>query len=335
MIRRGWVCIAAALCVAAPAALAGVDVGPEDGLYGYSTPELSVSTMYGGPGTEGGPDVAIVAAAGAQGACQFTDPQAKLTDTGRFASVSIINVQLVTPTLEQLQAFDAIICWTNTTPLDTNAWGDAVADYIDGGGGVVVTVFAVSTTTTNRWIGGRYDSEQYFVIVPRSGNTSTAASLGTIHDPNHPVVQGINTLAANQAFRPTGTTLHQDGVLVASWNDGKVLVAARDIKGVKRVDLGFYPPSNACSANWWTGDGATLMANALEYVAGGGVGCIYTLKKSKAKGGCETCPEVGSDYRTESACETVEDCDKKLKTTIACPEGNGTCKLKGKRSSCA
>jgi len=32
----------------------------------------------------------------------------------------------------------------------------------------------------------------------------------------------------------------------------------------------------------------------------------------------------------------VKDCDKKIKTTIACPRGsNGTCKLKGKRSDCA
>jgi len=67
---------------------------------------------------------------------------------------------------------------------------------------------------------------------------------------------------------------------------------------------------------------------------GGGATCVYTLKKSKSKRGCDTCPQVGSDFRTETACEDVQDCDKRLKTTIACPEGQGVCKLKGKRSSC-
>ncbi|RJP37911.1 MAG: hypothetical protein C4547_05215 [Phycisphaerales bacterium] len=65
------------------------------------------------------------------------------------------------------------------------------------------------------------------------------------------------------------------------------------------------------------------------------VGCVYKLKKSKAKGGCENCPPKGGDFGTQTECETVKDCPKKLKTTIACPGGgNGTCKLKGKRSSC-
>ncbi|RJP37230.1 MAG: hypothetical protein C4547_05775 [Phycisphaerales bacterium] len=67
----------------------------------------------------------------------------------------------------------------------------------------------------------------------------------------------------------------------------------------------------------------------------GSAGCVYKIKKSKSKGGCENCPEVGSEYATNAECETIKDCDKKIKTTIACPRGgNGTCKLKGKRSSC-
>jgi hypothetical protein len=67
---------------------------------------------------------------------------------------------------------------------------------------------------------------------------------------------------------------------------------------------------------------------------GGGNNCVYTLSKSKAKGGCDTCPDRGSDYRTESVCEGPEDCAKKLKTSITCPEGGGTCKLKGKGARC-
>ncbi len=67
----------------------------------------------------------------------------------------------------------------------------------------------------------------------------------------------------------------------------------------------------------------------------GGGGCTCLVKKSKAKGGCETCPEKGGDYASGADCEVVKDCEKKFKATIACPRGgNGTCKVKGKRSSC-
>jgi len=72
-----------------------------------------------------------------------------------------------------------------------------------------------------------------------------------------------------------------------------------------------------------------------QFTLSGADSCIFTLKKSKPKGGCEACPPKGSDFRTQTECEQVKDCQKKLKTTIACPGGgNGTCKLKGKRNSC-
>jgi len=66
-----------------------------------------------------------------------------------------------------------------------------------------------------------------------------------------------------------------------------------------------------------------------------GLKCQYTVKKSKAKGGCETCPPKGGNYASEADCEDIGDCAKKVKTTTACPGGGpGTCKIKGKRSSC-
>ncbi len=70
-------------------------------------------------------------------------------------------------------------------------------------------------------------------------------------------------------------------------------------------------------------------------VCEGGAGCVYTIKKSAGKKGCQTCPERGADLRTQIECEDVNDCDKKVKTRLSCPGGgNGFCKVKGKRSSC-
>jgi hypothetical protein len=80
--------------------------------------------------------------------------------------------------------------------------------------------------------------------------------------------------------------------------------------------------------------GMTGVGDQKFQLLGGGKSCQYTITKSKGKGGCRTCPERGDNLNTESPCEEVGDCSKKVKTTVTCPDGPGTCKLKGKRSSC-
>lgn len=216
-------------------------------------------------------DIALCGAASTTNtACQWTSVQAVLQSTGLFGAVDIINVTTGgtgTPTLPQLQAYDALLCWTNSTPADTNAWGDVLADYVDAGGGVVVAVFANSSTTTNRNIGGRWQAG-YEVIMDQSGNFSGAgAGLGTVHVPTHPIMNNVTTFTGGTiGSRPTGTALEVGATLIASWSDGKVLVA--EGANPKRVDLGFYPPEATCSQSGWATGGDVLMANALLYVAG-------------------------------------------------------------------
>ncbi len=80
--------------------------------------------------------------------------------------------------------------------------------------------------------------------------------------------------------------------------------------------------------------GLTSQILGAEFGAGG-TRCTYTLKKSKPKGGCDNCPEVGDPYRTQDDCENAKDCRKKVKTTLSCPGGgNGVCKLVGKSRRC-
>ncbi|RJP32747.1 MAG: hypothetical protein C4547_13605 [Phycisphaerales bacterium] len=68
----------------------------------------------------------------------------------------------------------------------------------------------------------------------------------------------------------------------------------------------------------------------------GGPTCAYTVKKSKAKHGCEACPSVGDEYvDANSPCVQKRDCARKLKTRLACPDGgNGFCKVKAKKRRC-
>lgn len=263
-------------------------------------------------------DVAICAAADlSSGACQYTDVQAQLQATGRFTTVGVINVTSMgsgTPTLAELQAYDALICWTNATPADNHAWGDVLADYVDAGGGVVVAVFANSTATAGRNIGGRWQTS-YEVILDQSGTASGAAALGDVDLPGHPVMAAVESFVGGNSYRPLGTTLAAGARRIAAWTDGAVLVAEGATP--RRIDLGFYPPSSGCSATFWDAatDGDRLMANALEYVANA-VACtgsaVSFCTSSSTTNGCHPAlsasgsPSAGATSGFNITCSAVE-----------------------------
>jgi hypothetical protein len=236
------------------------------------------------------PDVAIVAAAATSNtAGQFTDPQAKLMSTGQFNSVTIINAASSTPTLAQLQAFDAVMTWSNVNYQDNVALGNVMADYVDAGGGVVVAVFANATTNASRVLGGRWETGGYEIIDAPGASASGAASLGSILVPGHPIMQGVNTFSGGtSSFRPSTTAVTPGSMRIAEWSDGRTLVATG--ANPRRADLGFYPPSNAVSSTWWdqNTDGARLMANALTYtvipepaVLGLAGVCLWMLRRHR------------------------------------------------------
>jgi len=98
------------------------------------------------------------------------------------------------------------------------------------------------------------------------------------------------------------------------------------------------------SSDWYSN--APLGATCCQFyddldfqkVACGGTTCIYKAKKnSKAKGGCETCPQKNDEFSSGVQCQGPNNCDGKVKNlTIPCPDGGpGTCtKVKGKRVGC-
>ena len=227
---------------------------------------IGIAAFVGLAGSAMAQNVAIVAAAGSPGALGTLDV---LVGSGSFDSVTNIDLAVGTPTLDELLAFDSVLVWTNTTPQSTDAFGDVLADYVDAGGGVVVAVFANSSTTTNRDIGGRWRANpDYEVIVPRSGNQSGAASLGTILEPDHPIMDGVTTFfGGTSSFRPRVTTLNPGARAIAEWDDGRVLVAIG--ANEKRVDLGFYPPPSTVTSTFWdiTTDGDLMLVQSLLFAA--------------------------------------------------------------------
>ena len=196
------------------------------------------------------------------------DVQTNLLRTGFFNSVSIINVSVATPTLVELRAFDAVLVFSDMGYLNPVAMGDVMADYVDAGGGVVCMMFEACYVGMQ----GRWDADAYYAI-PRSGQYQEyiRAYLGTVHDPSHPIMQGVTTFdGGSSSYRTETYSVAPGAIRIADWSDGRPLVAVKDINGIHRADLAFYPPSSAVRSDFWTSttDGARLMANALVYVGG-------------------------------------------------------------------
>jgi hypothetical protein len=113
-----------------------------------------------------------------------------------------------------------------------------------------------------------------YLVIPYNSYVKTGASLGTIHVPNHPMMTNVNSFTALSA-RPAATDVVSGAVKIASYDDGTVLVGTRDIKGVQRVDLGFYPPSSDITSIGWSSatDGKHLLHNAVCFAGRKAVNC--------------------------------------------------------------
>ena len=239
------------------------------------------------------PDVAIVAAATNSNIMneRFTDLRDVLVADGRFRAIDIISTTRFgtgTPTLAELQQYDAVIHWSNDSNDDAVALGNVMADYVDAGGGMVQAVFANTSSNPDRYLQGRWLTGGYNIIPPNGGFTqgTTVSGAATDHavmapplDPTHPIFQEINDvrLALGMfdtgglwgAYRPTMTALEPGAVKLAEWEDGKTAVAV-STTFPNRVELGFHPVSNLVADGYYelNSDTPVLIANALLYAAG-------------------------------------------------------------------
>ena len=210
--------------------------------------------------------VALVAAEGSPG--YRTDVQSKLMATGKFSQVDIFTANTMTPSLAQLQQYDAVLVWSNTGFSNATLMGDNLADYVDAGGGVVASVF----TTASVPLAGRFNTSNYWCINP-SGQTTGQQSLGTVFLPNHFIMKNVTSFnGGTSSWRQTSTLVNPLATRVADWTDGRALVATRKINNSYRADLGMFPPSNDALGGCWlpSTNGALLMANALNYSFNGG-----------------------------------------------------------------
>ena len=206
------------------------------------------------------------------------DVRNKLLGTGSFAAVDLFNVSgfaqsgfpaSPTPTLAQLQQYNAVLVFSDNGFSNGVALGNVFADYMDAGGGVVAATFAFYNCSNCLGIEGRILSANYLPFT--RGTQSQGVPLTLVADqPLHPILAGVasfNGGTSSYHNNPISTTA--GSTLVAHWSNGQPLVATKHPTSGRIVGLNFYPPSTGARSDFWSAntDGARLMANALNWAA--------------------------------------------------------------------
>lgn len=192
----------------------------------------------------------------------------KLYGTGNFSSVSYIDVRSYTPTLAQIEVFDAVLVFSDYDYADGETLGNVLADYFDNGGGVVSALFEVSNWG-GYYLYGRWATDQYYLI-ERGSITAGSRQYLEAHQ-SSTILDGVDSFdGGDYSYRPLNAAITDGSELIASWTDGAPLVVTKTINGKRRVDLGMFPVSSDYFWGMWNSatDGAELMANALLYTIG-------------------------------------------------------------------
>lgn len=199
------------------------------------------------------------------------DVVSKLFLDPRIASVTVFDVTGTTPTFAQTAGFDAVMTWSDFDFDDAVAMGNLVSKLTRFGKGVVVSQFCHQDSVEARRLAGDFLANQEYCITPVDAFALTgSASLGTVHVPGSPLMQGVGSFAGGTSSWRASGALHPSAQRIADWSTGEILVATRfDLNG-RRVDLGFFPPSSDALGTAWDSStqGARLMANALVYAGG-------------------------------------------------------------------
>jgi len=186
-----------------------------------------------------------------------------------YAIYSNFLYQGTPPSLSFLLNYDAVFVYTRGAITNNAALGNLLADYHDAGGGVVIAGLANSSgfpfsQITGRWTSGGYDSLQ-----STSSAQVSARTLGTVFVPDHPIMDGVNSVAANAWF--TVATASPGSNTIAAYDDGNLMVATKMVGLHETVSLTFMPTRPACAGGNGiseAADGARLAANAIRYAAG-------------------------------------------------------------------
>jgi hypothetical protein len=190
----------------------------------------------------------------------------------RAASLNVSTFDLgagAVPTLSQLRAHSSVFVWLNwgMGAAQSEAVGDVLADFVDGGGSLIVSMWGFSGATTR--IRGRLLSDGMLPVEPLAEASGTPATLVKLL-PSHRLLENVRSFSGGANSWRTQCTVAADAVLVAQWSTGEPLVLVTEKFAGTVVVLGMFAPSSAVGFGLWndTTDGGQLMANAISYRRG-------------------------------------------------------------------
>ncbi|EFA82282.1 hypothetical protein PPL_04706 [Heterostelium album PN500] len=169
--------------------------------------------------------------------------------------------------LPELLNYDAILFFSYCGFHQTHV-GDRLADFVDAGGGVVLGTY--SHCGGGNRLEGRWMKDQYDPIAGGVTNRTYQLRMGRVVYEGHPIMEDVTNFHGGQQSSHSDGPLSKHSVLIATWENGRPLVAelCNDKMKGKIVSLNFYPPSSASVTDSWpkNSDGGKLLCNALKYV---------------------------------------------------------------------
>ncbi len=281
------------------------------------------------PATAGALDVAVYGWPGT--ASWNSDVQTKLQDTGLFTSVDAFDATF--PTLAQVQAYDAVLVYSDNPMSNAAPLGDVLADYVDLGGGVVVaTFFFYSTSSNDMGMAGALATDGYLPLTVASQGGSSGLTMNVL-DWSHPIMAGVSSFnGGSSSFQNSSISVVSGANAVADWSNGQPLVAEWSPSWTAGtvVGLNFFPPSSSARTDFWDAstDGDLLMANALVFSSGGGCtvsDADWDGQDSLACGGLDCDDSDPTVYSgAPESCDLVDsDCDGDVVDTFADTDWDG------------
>ncbi|GAA0872836.1 hypothetical protein GCM10009117_19830 [Gangjinia marincola] len=192
----------------------------------------------------------------------------KLESTGELDADVFFDLNNNIPTLAELNEYKTILFYTDGGIQDATAFGDILADYIEGGKGVLNAAFSGHISPDGGW-------SQYNLYDATSFNSGSQHTLGTVNLPGDPIMANVNSFdGGSNSYHDINGTLSANATVVAEWSNGNPLIVKADDVGpqeVRQVFLNFFPPSDIERADFWdeTTDGAQIMINAVKWVIQG------------------------------------------------------------------
>jgi hypothetical protein len=176
-----------------------------------------------------------------------------------YDSVDFVDCQYYTPTVAEMEEYGCVFTWSNYTYQNATQMGNNLADYMDNGGGVLSCSFAHWNLDHYGGLSGRYANDENYCPLTRGGHDFSSTSLGN-YDPHH-IMDGVESISDIYYWEDVST--EAPATWIADLANGTDFVAINVARNA--VGINFYPGDYA----HWTGDGWTLLNNAIQYLMEG------------------------------------------------------------------